>query len=417
MGLLSRDEIHVIAMVLAGGQGSRLQPLTADRAKPAVPFGGVYRLIDFALSNLVNGGVRKVVVLTQYKSHSLDRHIALMWRLNPMLGNYVATAPAQMRVGPRWFLGSADAIFQNLNLVRDERPDHICVFGADHIYRMDPRQMIEHHLASGAGLTLAGIPVPLEQASALGIIEADASGKVQSFREKPRDPAPMPRARDLAYASMGIYVFSTEVLVDAVTADADDPSSSHDLGSSIVPMLVGRGEAGVYDFASNEVPGARERERAYWRDVGDLDAYYEASMDLLAVDPVFNLYNREWPIYSWHPPLPPAKFVFDDDGRRGHAVDSLVSAGAIVSGGEVRRSILSPDVVVREGALVEDCVLMDGVEVGAGAVVRRSILDKNVIVPPGVHIGVDRERDARRFKLSAHGVVAIGKGQAIWPDE
>jgi glucose-1-phosphate adenylyltransferase len=417
MGLLRRDEIHVIAMVLAGGQGSRLQPLTADRAKPAVPFGGNYRLIDFALSNLVNGGVRKIVVLTQYKSHSLDRHIALAWRLNPMFGNYVATAPAQMRVGPRWFLGSADAIYQNLNLVNDERPDYICVFGADHIYRMDPRQMIDRHVASGAGLTLAGIPIPLEQGPAFGIIEADASGGVRSFREKPPDPAPLPGSRDMAYASMGIYVFTTSVLVDAVTRDADDPTSKHDLGGSIVPMLVDRGEACVYDFASNEVPGVTEREHAYWRDVGDLDSYYDASMDLVAVDPVFSLYNREWPIYSWHPPLPPAKFVFDEDGRRGEAIDSLVCAGVIVSGGSVRRSVVSGDVVVRERSLVEDCVLMDGVDVGAGAVVRRAILDKNVIIPPGVQIGVDRDRDGRRFTVSNRGIVVIGKGQAIWPDE
>jgi glucose-1-phosphate adenylyltransferase len=417
VGLLRRDEIHVIAMVLAGGQGSRLQPLTADRAKPAVPFGGNYRLIDFALSNLVNGGVRKIVVLTQYKSHSLDRHIALTWRLSPMLGNYVATVPAQMRLGPRWFLGSADAIYQNLNLVRDERPDYICVFGADHIYRMDPRQMIDRHIASGAGLTLAGIPVPLEQAPAFGIIEADASGKVLSFREKPSDPAPMPTARDMSYASMGIYVFTSNALVDAVTQDAADPTSKHDLGGSIVPMFVNRGDAIVYDFAANEVPGARERDRAYWRDVGDLDSYYEASMDLIAVDPVFNLYNREWPIYSWHPPVPPAKFVLDEEGRRGQAVDSLVCAGVIVSGGTVRRSVLSGDVVVRERAVVEDCVLMDGVDVGAGAVVRRAIVDKNVIIPPGVRIGVDREKDGKRFTISSRGIVVIGKGQTIWHDE
>jgi glucose-1-phosphate adenylyltransferase len=417
MGLLRREETHVLAMVLAGGQGTRLQPLTADRAKPAVPFGAVYRLIDFALSNLVNGGIRKIVVLTQYKSHSLDRHIAQVWRLNPMLGNYVSTAPAQMRLGPRWFQGSADAIYQNLNLVYDERPDYICVFGADHIYRMDPRQMIDHHVASGAGLTVAGIPVPIDQAPAFGIIEADGNGKVRSFREKPVDPAPMPGAPDMAFASMGIYVFSTSTLVDAVTHDAEDASSKHDLGGSIVPLLVGRGEASVYDFAGNQVPGATGRDHGYWRDVGDLDSYFDASMDLVAVDPVFNLYNREWPIYSWQPPLPPAKFVLDDDGRRGHALDSLVSAGVIVSGGTVRHSVVSPDVVVREGALVENCVLMDGVHVGAGAVVRDAILDKNVIVPPGVHLGVDLDRDRTRFKVTGRGILAIGKNQAIWPDE
>ncbi|HSR25799.1 MAG TPA: glucose-1-phosphate adenylyltransferase [Candidatus Eisenbacteria bacterium] len=403
-----------MAMVLAGGQGTRLQPLTADRAKPAVPFGGTYRLIDFALSNLVNGGIRKIVVLTQYKSHSLDRHIAQMWRLSPMLGNYVATVPAQMRTGPRWFAGSADAVFQNLNLINDERPDCICVFGADHIYRMDPRQMIEHHLASGAGVTLAGIRVPIEQAPSFGIIEPDRAGHVLAFREKPHDPTPVPGSPGEAYASMGIYVFSTRALVDTVSEDSGASDSKHDLGGSIIPMLVGRGEASVYDFAENEVPGVTQRERGYWRDVGDLDSYYDASMDLVNVDPVFNLYNREWPILNWQPAsIPPAKFVFDDDSRRGLAVDSLVSPGVIVSGGTVRRSILSPEVRVNTGALVEDCVLMDGVQVGRGAIVRRAIVDKNVLVPPGARIGVDPELDRAGFTVSRGGVVAIGKGQQV----
>jgi glucose-1-phosphate adenylyltransferase len=413
---LQRDQLHVMAMVLAGGQGSRLQPLTADRAKPAVPFGGTYRLIDFALSNLANGGVRKIVVLTQYKSHSLDRHIAQMWRLSPMLGNYVATVPAQMRTGPRWFAGSADAVYQNLNLIYDERPDCICVFGADHIYRMDPRQMIEHHLASQAGVTLAGIRVPIEQAPAFGIIEPDRTGRVLAFREKPSDPTPVPGSPGEAYASMGIYVFNTRALVGAVTEDAEVTDSKHDLGGSIIPLLVRLGEASVYDFATNDVPGVGERELAYWRDVGDLDSYYEASMDLVTVDPIFNLYNREWPILNWQSAAtPPAKFVFDDEGRRGVAMDSLVSPGVIVSGGTVRRSILSPDVRVNTGALVEGCVLMDGVHVGRGAVVRHAIIDKGVEVPPGVRIGVDPDEDRARFTISGGGVVAIGKGQKVPP--
>jgi glucose-1-phosphate adenylyltransferase len=415
---LERDELHVMAMVLAGGQGTRLQPLTADRAKPAVPFGGTYRLIDFALSNLTNGEIRKIVILTQYKSHSLDRHVAQMWRLSPMLGNYVTTVPAQMRVGPRWFAGSADAVYQNLNLVYDERPDCICVFGADHIYRMDPRQMIAHHLSSGAGVTVAGIRVPIEQAPAFGIIEPDPAGRVLRFREKPSDPASVPGSPGEAFASMGIYVFGTQTLIEAVTEDAENESSAHDLGGSIIPMLVGRGQASVYDFMANDVPGVALRERGYWRDVGDLDAYFEASMDLVAVDPVFSLYNREWPIYNLqHAATPPAKFVFDDDGRRGMAVDSLVSPGVIVSGGMVRRSILSPDVRVNTGALVEGCVLMDGVQVGRGAVVRNAIIDKGVLVPPGARIGVDRERDRRRFTVSQRGVVAIGKGRPVPPED
>jgi len=415
---VQRADPHVMAMVLAGGQGTRLQPLTVDRAKPAVPFGGTYRLIDFALSNLVNCGIAKIVVLTQYKSHSLDRHIAQMWRLLPMLGNYVATVPAQMRTGPRWFAGSADAVYQNLNLVYDERPSYICVFGADHIYRMDPTQMIAHHMASGAGVTLAGIRVPIAEAGAFGIIEPDRSGRVLAFREKPANPSPVPDTPDQAYASMGIYVFTTQTLVDAVTDDSRNDDSKHDLGGSIIPMLVNQGEASVYDFATNEVPGVTERERGYWRDVGDLDSYYEASMDLVAVDPVFNLYNHDWPIYTFQPSdTPPAKFVFDDEGRRGHALDSLVSPGVIISGGTARRSILSPQVRINTGALVEDSVLMNGVQIGRGAVVRRAILDKNVLVPPGARIGVELAQDRLRFKVSEKGIVAIAKGQPVPPEQ
>ena len=405
---------RILGLVLAGGEGKRLAPLTADRAKPAVPFGGNYRLIDFALSNLVNAGYLRIVVLTQYKSHSLDRHISTTWRLSPLLNNYVTPVPAQMRRGPHWFAGSADAIYQNLNLLYDEQPDYVCVFGADHIYRMDPRQMVAQHIASGAGLTVAGIRVPIEQAGEFGVIETgDDDRTIHAFREKPADPVGLSDAPDQVYASMGNYVFTADALIKAVTTDAGDDASAHDIGGDIVPALVERGEAQVYDFARNDVPGVADRERSYWRDVGTLDAYYDAHMDLVSVDPIFDLYNRDWPILSWPDPLPPAKFVFEKENRIGHALDSMVCAGVIVSGGTVRRSVLSPGVQVHSYSEVERSVLMHGVHVGRGAVVRRAIVDKNVRIAPGAQIGVDPEADRKRFVVSAAGIVVIPKGATV----
>jgi glucose-1-phosphate adenylyltransferase len=405
----------VFGIVLAGGEGKRLAPLTADRAKPAVPFGGNYRLIDFALSNLVNAGYRQIVVLTQYKSHSLDRHISTTWRLSPLLGNYVAPVPAQMRRGPRWFSGSADAIYQNLNLLYDERPDIVAVFGADHIYRMDPRQMVDQHIESGAAVTVAALRAPLAEADQFGVIETAADGQtITAFREKPTDAVGLPDAPDKVFASMGNYVFSAGALIDIVTRDAEDESSKHDMGGSIVPALVESGAAHVYDFSENEVPGASEVERGYWRDVGTLDAFYDAHMDLISVEPEFNLYNREWPILTWPDPLPPAKFVFDeDDGRRGTALDSMVCAGVVISGATVRRSVLSPGAHLHSYAEVEDAVLMQGVDVGQRAVVRRAIVDKNVRIAPGAEVGVDPAADRERFTISAGGVVVIPKGATV----
>jgi glucose-1-phosphate adenylyltransferase len=405
--------MNVFAMVLAGGEGKRLAPLTADRAKPAVPFGGNYRLVDFALSNLANANYRRIVVLTQYKSHSLDRHISLTWRLSPLLGSYVTPVPAQMRRGPRWFVGSADAIYQNYNLIADERPDHIIVFGADHIYRMDPRQMVEQHIASGAGVTVAAIRVPREQAFQFGVIETSDGRGIDAFREKPSDPAGLPDALDEVYASMGNYVFSTEALIEAISTDAHNEGSRHDIGGNIIPMLVEQGEAEVYDFAANEVPGATDRDRGYWRDVGTIDAYYDAHMDLIAVHPIFNMYNTEWPIHSWIDPLPPAKFVFDEDGRRGQALDSMVCAGAVLSGATARRSVLSPGAHLHSFAEVEDSILLHGAEVHRNAVVRRAILDKNVQIMEGVQVGVDPEADRERFHVSEGGIVVIPKGQVV----
>ncbi len=400
--------------MLAGGEGKRLAPLTADRAKPAVPFGGNYRLIDFALSNLVNAGYLRIVVLTQYKSHSLDRHISTTWRLSPLLNNYVTPVPAQMRRGPHWFSGSADAIYQNLNLLYDEEPDYVCVFGADHIYRMDPRQMVDQHVRGGREVTVAGIRVPIDQASDFGVIETDDDGLgIRAFREKPSDPLPLRDAPDQVLASMGNYVFTAAALINAVTLDAADERSSHDLGRDLVPALVARGAAQVYDFAQNDVPGVADRERGYWRDVGTIDAFYDAHMDLISVDPIFDLYNRDWPILSWPEPLPPAKFVFEDAGRVGHAIDSMVCAGVIVSGATVRRSVLSPGVRVHSYAVVEESILMQGVDVGRGAVVRRAIVDKNVHIAAGVQIGVDPAADRARFAVSPAGIVVIPKGATV----
>jgi glucose-1-phosphate adenylyltransferase len=406
---------HVFGIVLAGGEGKRLMPLTLDRAKPAVPFGGNYRLIDFALSNLVNAGFRRIVVLTQYKSHSLDRHIAQTWHLSPLLGNYVTPVPAQMRRGPYWFSGSADAIYQNLNLLNDERPDYVAVFGADNIYRMDPRQMLRQHVDTGAAVTVAALRAPLSQADQFGVIEAGPDGHtITAFREKPKDAVGLADAPDQVYASMGNYLFSTDALIEAVTSDAAASESSHDMGGNIVPMLVESGAAHVYDFSKNVVPGEGERDHGYWRDVGTLDAYYDAHMDLVSVDPVFNLYNLEWPILTWQEPLPPAKFVFDEDDRRGYAVDSMVCAGVVISGAQARRSVLSPGVHLHSFAEVEGSVLMQGVDVGREAVVRNAILDKNVCVESGAQVGVDQDVDRERgFAISDGGVTVVGKGAVV----
>jgi glucose-1-phosphate adenylyltransferase len=406
---------RVLGIVLAGGEGKRLSPLTADRAKPAVPFGGIYRLCDFVLSNLVNAGYLRIVVLTQYKSHSLDRHITTTWRMSTLLGNYITPVPAQQRLGPQWFAGSADAIHQSLNLVYDEQPDHVVVFGADHVYRMDPRQMVEQHIASGAAVTVAGIRVPRAEAHGFGVIQTAADGRrIEAFLEKPADPPGLPDDPDTVYASMGNYVFTTEALLEAVRLDAGDDGSVHDMGGNIIPMMVARGSAQVYDFSDNDVPGATDRDRGYWRDVGTLDSYYDAHMDLVSIHPVFNLYNRQWPILTTSPALPPAKFVFEEAGRTGSAVDSLVSQGVIVSGGRVRRSIVSPGVRVHSGSEVSGSVLLHGVDVGRGAVVQNAILDKNVVVWPGASIGVDRGHDlARGYTVTDGGVVVVGKGMQV----
>jgi glucose-1-phosphate adenylyltransferase len=401
---------RVLSIVLAGGEGKRLMPLTVDRAKPAVPFGGSYRLIDFALSNLVNAGYTRIAVLTQYKSHSLDRHISTSWRLAPMLGSYVAPVPAQQRRGPRWYQGSADALYQSMNLINDERPDYIVVFGADHVYRMDASQMVRAHIESGAGVTVAGIRVPRSEAWQFGVIKAAADGiKIEEWLEKPADPPALADSPEESYASMGNYVFTTDVLVDALERDAAEKSSRHDMGGDIIPMLVDEDKAAVYDFKRNEVPGSFRRDRDYWRDVGTLDSYHEAHLDLVSSLPVFNLYNTDWPIFSSHHQLPGAKFVSGATAR-----DSIVCAGSIVSGASVDSTVIGTHAYVADSATVQRSVLLDNVKIGRGAVVRNAIIDKNVEIPDGCLIGIDPEEDRRRgFTVSDGGVTAIGKDHRI----
>jgi glucose-1-phosphate adenylyltransferase len=406
----------VLAVVLAGGEGKRLMPLTADRAKPAVPFAGSYRLIDFALSNLVNSEYRKIVVLTQYKSHSLDRHISETWRMATQLGNYVASVPAQQRRGKSWFLGSANAIYQSLNLIHDENPDIVVVIGADHVYRMDFSQMVEDHIASGAPASVAAVRQPLKLADQFGVIETDpqAPTRIKAFVEKPASTPGLPDDPNSFLASMGNYVFNTDALLAALEADAERLDTNHDMGGDIIPYFVNRGEAAVYDFTANDVPGSTAADQQYWRDVGTLDSYYDAHMDLISPLPAFNLYNLEWPIYTRQSVSPPAKLVRGVSGAAGTALDSILSQGVVVSGAQVSGSVLATDVFVAERAEVSDSVLMDKVTVGEGAVIHRAILDKNVHVPAGASIGVDAELDrVRGFTVTDSGLTVLSKGQEV----
>lgn len=405
----------ILAMILAGGAGTRLEPLTRERAKPAVPFGARYRIIDFCLSNFANSGVFKMKVLTQYKSDSLNKHLSRAWRMTAFLGHYIEAVPAQMRTGMDWYKGSADAIYQNLNLITDEEPDQIFVFGADHVYRMDVRQMLDFHVKNKADCTVAAIPVPIDQGKEFGIIDVGPDGRMLNFLEKPTDPPPMPGNPNMCLASMGNYLFSTESLVREIVRDAADETSAHDFGKSIITKMFERSRVFVYDFATNRIDGQEEKERGYWRDVGNIDVYYRANMDLVEVEPVFNLYNARWPIFSANQTYPPVKFVFADYGaqRVGHATDSLVSEGCIISGGHVHQCVLSPNVRVNSFSDVSQSILFENVQIGRHCKIRRAIIDKNVEIPEGITIGFDAEADKRRFHVTPEGVVVIPKGMKV----
>lgn len=405
----------LLAMILAGGAGTRLEPLTRERAKPAVPFGGRYRIIDFVLSNFANSGIYRMKVLTQYKSDSLNKHLSRAWRMSAFLGHYVETVPAQMRTGMDWYKGSVDAIYQNLNIITDEEPDYIFVFGADHVYRMDCQQMLDFHTSRKAACTVAAIPVPLEEGKDFGIIDVGPDGRMKDFVEKPRNPPPMPGNPRYCLASMGNYLFSTDSLVKEVVRDSADEASAHDFGKSIISQLYKHEPVYVYDFAQNVISGQEEKERGYWRDVGNIDTYYQSNMDLVEVDPIFNLYNDRWPIYTQPNNFPPAKFVFADrENRRvGHSTDSLVSEGCIISGGHVHRSVLSPKVRINSFSEVQESILFENVTIGRRCRIRRAIIDKNVEIPPGMTIGYDMEEDRRRFHVTPGGVVVIPKGMKV----
>ena len=402
---------RVLAMILAGGKGERLYPLTQDRAKPAVPFGGIYRIIDFTLSNCLNSGVRRIDLLTQYKSLSLNRHIFQGWNIfNPQLDEFVNLIPAQQRVGEDWYLGTADAIYQNIYVLQQDRPDLILILSGDHIYKMNYREMIAYHLEKKADLTVAVIEMDKNLSPQFGVLQVDEEFRIIGFEEKPKVPKTIPGYPELILANMGVYVFNTEILARRVIEDAKAPGSQHDFGRNVIPAMVGQDRVYAYSFRDEN-----KKQAKYWRDIGTLDAYYEASMDLVAVDPQFNLYDSNWPIRTYYPPLPPAKTVFEEQNsnRVGVSINSIVSSGCIISGGRVFRSILSPNVRIHSYSEIQDSILMEGAEVGRGARVRRAIIDKRIRIPAGFQIGFNLEEDARKFNLTQSGVVVISKGTIL----
>ena len=402
----------VLTLVLAGGKGTRLEPLTRDRAKPAVPFGGLYRIVDFTLSNCINSGLRKMLVLTQYKARSLDRHILAGWGfLSRDMDEYIEVLPPQQRIDENWYKGTADAIYQNIYSIEKAEPKYVLILGGDHIYKMDYASLIRSHIENNADLTVGCLPVPLKEATDFGVMQVDSEDRIIGFQEKPANPRPMPNDPDQALASMGIYVFTARTMYELLCQDATRPESDHDFGKNIIPQMIPTARVFGYQFQDKN-----RKDKAYWRDVGTLDAYYQANMDLIEVDPVLNLYDRDWPIRTYHPQLPPPKFVFSEVGgnaaRRGEAHDSMICPGCIISGGHVRRSIFSPNVRVNSFAVVEDSILFSSVDVGRHCRIRRAIIDKDVKIPPGTVIGHDLEADRRRgFTVSEQGIVVIAKAE------
>ncbi len=405
-----------LVMILAGGEGRRLYPLTKDRAKPAVPFGGRYRIIDFVLNNFINSGFFKIKVLTQYKSDSLNKHITRGWALSPFLNQYVDLAPAQMRTGSDWYKGTADAIYQNVFHITDEDPDYVCIFGGDHIYKMDISQMLDYHKEKEADLSISAIPIPIEEASEFGIIEVDDDWRLINFVEKPKvKPKSIPGNPDMCLASMGNYIFNKTILLDALNKDEEIKNSSHDFGKNVIPMLLKDGKKiFIYNFKDNSFPGMTDTERGYWRDVGSIDAYWQANMDLLSYDPELNLYSKDWPIRTFNYNYPPAKFIWAEGERVGMATNSMVSEGCIVSGAGLSRCVLSPKVKVNSYSQISESILMENVEIGRHSKIKKAIIDKNVTVPPNSRIGFCREEDIKRgFHVSENGVTVVPKGAIL----
>ena len=407
---------QVLTMILAGGQGKRLYPLTKDRAKPAVPFGGRYRIIDFVLNNFVNSGFYKIKVLTQYKSDSLNKHISRGWSLCPSIDQYVDLVPAQMRTDGNWYKGTADAIYQNKNQITDENFSHVCIFGGDHIYKMDVRQMLDYHIKKNADLTISAIAIPIELASEYGIIEVDDDWRLQNFIEKPKTtPKHIPNDPTKCLASMGNYIFEPNKLIEELEYDAFDEESSHDFGKNIIPNMLKNGsKVYIYNFSSNTFQGMLPAEQGYWRDVGNVDSYFMANMDLLAYSPELNLYSQEWPLRTYNYNFPPAKFIWDEDERVGVAKNSLVSEGCIISGGCISGCVLSPSVRINSYSSVVDSILMENVTIGRHSQINRAIIDKNVNIPPYTEIGYNREDDLKRgFYVSQGGITVVPKGAFI----